>query len=153
MEGFDCGRPALNDWLGRYALANQQASAATTFVVCDGEVVVGYYSLAVGAVDHVQAPPRVKKGLARHPIPVVVLARLGVDRCYQGRKIGPGLLKDALLRTLGLTEQVGIRAVLVHAKDSEAASFYERFGFEPSPLDPLQLLLLLKDARKAIESP
>ncbi|MCA1600212.1 MAG: GNAT family N-acetyltransferase [Acidobacteria bacterium] len=153
VEGFDCGQSALNDWLGRYALPNQQASAATTFVVCDGEAVVGYYSLAVGAVDHTQAPPRVKKGLARHPIPVMVLARLAVDVRYQGRKIGQGLLKDALLRTVQLAEQAGIRAILVHAKDTEAASFYKRFDFEPSPLDPLQLLLLVKDARKAVGPP
>ena len=121
-------------------------------MVCDGDAVVGYYSLAVGAVDHAQAPARVKKGLARHPIPVMVLARLAVDVRYQGQKIGQGLLKDALLRTVQLAEQAGIRAILVHAKDSQARSFYERFDFEPSPLDPLQLLLLVKDARKAFGS-
>lgn len=114
---------------------------------------MGYYSLAVGAVDHAQAPPRVKKGLARHPIPVMVLARLAVDRRYQGQQIGRGLLKDALLRTLGLAEQAGVRAILVHAKDTEAVSFYKRFDFEPSPLDPLQLLLLVKDVRKAVGPP
>jgi predicted N-acetyltransferase YhbS len=118
-------------------------------VVCDGDAVVGYYSLAVGAVDHAQAPARVKKGLARHPIPVMVLARLAVDVRYQGQKMGQGLLKDALLRTVQLAEQAGIRAILVHAKDSQARRFYERFDFESSPLDPLQLLLLVKDARKA----
>jgi predicted N-acetyltransferase YhbS len=115
-------------------------------------MVVGYYSLAVGAVDHAQAPARVKKGLARHPIPVMVLARLAVDVRYQGQKIGQGLLKDALLRTVQLAEQAGIRAILVHAKDSQAHRFYERFDFESSPLDPLQLLLLVKDARKAFGS-
>jgi predicted N-acetyltransferase YhbS len=121
-------------------------------VVCDGDAVVGYYSLAVGAVDHAQAPARVKKGLAHHPIPVMVLARLAVDIRYQGQKIGQGLLKDALLRTVQLAEQAGIRAILVHAKDSQARRFYERFDFESSPLDPLQLLLLVKDARKAFGS-
>jgi predicted N-acetyltransferase YhbS len=148
IEGFDCGQSALNDWLGRYALPNQQAGAATTFVVCDGDAVVGYYSLAVGAVEHAQAPARVKKGLARHPIPIMVLARLAVDVRYQGQKICQGLLKNALLRTVQLAEQVGIRAILVHAEDSQARRFYERFDFESSPLDPLQLLLLVKDARK-----
>ena len=121
-------------------------------MVCDGDAIVGYYSLAVGAVDHTQAPARVKKGLARHPIPVMVLARLAVDVRYQGQKIGQGLLKDALLRTVQLAEQAGIRAILVHAKDSQARRFYERFDFESSPLDPLQLLLLVKDARKAFGS-
>jgi predicted N-acetyltransferase YhbS len=151
IEGFDCGQSALNDWLGRYALPNQQAGAATTFVVCDGDVVVGYYSLAVGAVEHAQAPARVKKGLARHPIPVMVLARLAVDVRYQGQKICQGL-QNALLRTVQLAEQVGIRAILVHAEDSQARRFYERFDFESSPLDPLQLLLLVKDARKVFGS-
>lgn len=146
---MDCGQPALNDWLRRYALQNQQASAATTFVVCEGDAVVGYYSLAAGAVDPLEAPERVKKGLARHPIPVMVLARLAVDLRYQGQKIGQGLLKDAILRTLKVADHAGIRAILVHAKDSQARAFYERFDFEASPLDPFQLLLLIKDARRS----
>lgn len=133
-------------------MQNQQADAATTFVVCEGDAVVGYYSLAAGGVDHAQAPARVKKGLARLRIPVMVLARLGVDLRYQRQKIGRGLLKDAILRTVRVAEEFGVRAILVHAKDLHARRFYERFGFEPSPLDPLQLLLLIKDARKAFGS-
>jgi GNAT superfamily N-acetyltransferase len=152
VEAFDSGSPALNDWLRRYALQNQRANAARTFVGCEGDRVVGYYSLAVGAVDHAEAPRRVKKGLARHPIPVMVLARLAVDRSYQGRNIGRGLLKDALRRTLQAAEHAGIRAMLVHAKDNEAQVFYERFDFEPSPIDSRQLMLLIKDARKTFES-
>lgn len=113
---------------------------------------VGYYSLAVGAVDPMEAPERVKKGLARHPTPVMVLARLAVDRGYQGHGIGSALLKDALLRTLQVAEHAGIRAILVHAKDPKARAFYERFDFEASPLDPFQLLLLLKDVRRSFAS-
>lgn len=151
VDEFNCGNPLLDTWLRRYAWQNQQANTARTFVVCKDNRVVGYYSLAVGAVDHVTASPRIKKGLARHPIPVMVLARLAVDRRYQGMKIGRGLLKDAVKRTLQASEYAGIRAVFVHAKDERARKFYERFGFEPSPVAPLKLMLLIKDAKKAIE--
>lgn len=147
-DGFDCGHALLNDWLRRYALQNQRANAAKTFVVCQGKKVVGYYSLAVGAVDHAAAPARVRKGLAQHPIPVMVLARLAVDLHHQGKKIGRGLLKDAVLRTLQAADIAGIRAIFVHAKDERARDFYERFGFEPSPIHPLQLMLLINDCQK-----
>jgi predicted N-acetyltransferase YhbS len=151
-DGFDCGQTLLNDWLRRYAFQNQQANAVRTFVVCrDRERrVVGYYSLAVGAVDHAAAPARVRKGLARHPIPVMVLARLAVDIHHQGKKIGRGLLKDAVLRTLQAAKIAGIRAIFVHAKDDRVRGFYERFGFEPSPIHPLQLMLLIKDCQKTM---
>lgn len=149
-DGFDCGYPVLNDWLRRYALASQQAGMTRTFVVCDGATVAGFYSLAVGAVDHAAATERLAKGVARHPIPVMLLARLGVDARYQGHGIGKGLLKDALMRAAQAAEHAGIRAILVHAKDEKARTFYEKFGFEPSPLSPLQMLLLMKDARKSL---
>lgn len=151
LEDFDCGYPQLNKWLQRYAWQNQQANAVRTFVVCIENQVVGFYSLAVGAVDHIDAPQRVKKGLARHPIPVMILARLAVDRRYQGMRIGSGLLKDAILRTLNAADYAGIRAILVHAKDDKARTFYQQFDFEPSPIDPLKLMLLLKDAKKTVE--
>jgi len=146
-NGFDCGHPLLNDWLRSHALQNQRAHAARTFVVCPERErrVIGYYSLAVGAVDHAAAPERVRKGLARHPIPVMVLARLAVDVHHKGKKIGRSLLKDAVLRTLQAAEIPGIRAIFVHAKDDRARGFYEHFGFEPSPIHPLQLMLLIKD--------
>ena len=148
-DGFDCGHPLLNDWLRRYALQNQRANAARTFVVCREQEhrVVGYYSLAVGAVEHAVAPARVRKGLARHPIPVMVVARLAVDIHHQGKKIGRGLLKDAVLRTLQASKIAGIRAIFVHAKNDRARGFYERFGFEASPIHPHQLMLLVKDCR------
>jgi len=146
-DGFDCGHALLNDWLRRYALQNQRANAAKTFVVCQGCQVIGYYSLAVGAVDHGAATARVRKGLARHPIPVMVLARLAVDLHYQGKKIGRCLLRDAILRTLQAANIAGIRAIFVNAKDERARGFYERFGFEPSPVHSLQLMLLIKDCR------
>lgn len=148
-DGFDSGVAALDLWFRRHALASQRADTARTFVVCQGKTVVGFHSLAVGAIDQASAPARVTQGIGRHPIPVMLLARLAVDRRHAGQGIGRGLLKDAILRTTQAAELAGIRAILVHAKDAAARSFYEKYGFEPSPLDPLQLLLLMKDARKA----
>jgi len=152
LDNFDCGNYSLNTWLKRYAMQNQRANSARTFVVCNGDKVVGFYSLAVGSIEHELASKRTKKGLARYAIPVMILARLAVDLRYQGKKIGCGLLKDAVLRTLQASEHAGIRAIFVHAKDEKARDFYEYFGFEPSPIDPLKLMLLVKDARKSIDS-
>ena len=145
---FDCGKEPLNRFLQRHALTNMTANAARTYVVCgDGKRVVGYYSLAVGAVEHGSAPSRVTRGLARHPVPVMLLARLAVDRSAQGSGLGKALLKDALLRTAQASEIAGIRALLVHAKDDAAKAWYERFDFEASPTDPYHLFLLMKDIR------
>jgi GNAT superfamily N-acetyltransferase len=149
VDNFDCGQPVLNQWLAKHALQNLRADAARTFVVCLKNHVIGYYSLAVGAVDHATATPRTRKGLAKHPIPVMVLARLAVHRNQQGIGIDTGLLKDAVSRTLQASDFAGIRAMFVHAKDDSARRFYSQYGFEPSPVDPLKLMLLIKDARKA----
>lgn len=149
---FDCGKPALDDWLKRFALTNQQSDAARTYVARRGGRVVGYYSLSAGAVRREESPARIAKGLARHPIGVVLLARLAVDRQEQGRGLGLILLVDALSRALVAAESIGARAVLVHAIDDEAASFYRKYGFEPSPLDSRQLLLLMKDLRATVDS-
>jgi len=143
---FDCGKEPLNRFLKRYALVNQKIGGAQTYVVCRGKRrIVGYYSLAAGAVEHAAAPERVGKGLARHPIPVMLLARLAVDRSEQARGLGKALLKDAMVRTVQAASIAGIRALLVHAKDDEARAWYEGFDFEPSPTDPLHLFLLMKD--------
>ena len=146
LDGFDCGKPALNDWLKHHARQAQGSGSAKTFVVCDGERVVGFFSLTVGQVDTFEAPERIRKGMGRYPVPVVILARLAVDRAYQGRSIGVGMLQDAIRRTLLIAERAGIRAMLAHPIDAEAEAFYLRFGFVPSPLRERQLLLLLKDA-------
>lgn len=150
FEQFDCGRPALNQFLLRYALANQQANSAQTYVCCQGAEVAGYYSLAVGSVDPVSAPTRVVKGLARHPVPVMILARLAVDLRHQGKGLGSALLKDALLRTARAADIAGIRSVLVHAKDEAARQWYASWDFEPSPTDPYHLFLMLKDIKAAL---
>ncbi len=149
LSALDCGDAALDDWLRRFALANQAAEAAQTYVIHRGGRVVGYYALAAGSVEREQVPGRVARGLARHAIPIVILARLAVDRREQGRGLGKALLKDALLRIAGAADVIGVRAVLVHAKDKDAQAFYERFDFEPSPVDPLQMFLLMKDLKRA----
>ena len=147
VDGFDCGNLALNRFLQRYALQNQQADAPRTHVALDGDEVVGFYTLVVGEVALADAPARIIKGLAKYPVPVMVLARLAVSKARQGQGFGAGLLKDALLRIMAAAEHAGIRAVAVHAKDDPARSFYERFDFERSPTDPYHLLLLMKDVR------
>jgi predicted N-acetyltransferase YhbS len=150
LDGFDCGKPALNAWLVRYARQAQASGSARTFVVQDGMRVLGYYSLSVGQVDAIETPERVRKGMGNYPIPVILLARLAVDRRCQGQGIGTGLLKDAIRHTCLIAEQAGVRALLVHPLDDAATRFYSEFGFEPSPLRERQLLLLLKDARRYI---
>jgi len=147
VDSFDCGVEALNRFLIRYALVNQSAGAAQTYVALAGESVVGFYSLAVGQIEYSAAAERLKKGLARHPVPIMLLARLAVASQWHGRGLGAGLLKDAMLRTLQAADLAGIRAFIVHAKDDEARSFYERFDFLPSPSDPHHLYRLLKDIR------
>ena len=147
VDGFDCGQPALNQFLQRYALVSQKANSTQTYVCCQADVVVGFYSLAAGSVDPESAPPRTMKGLARHPVPVLILARLAVDQNHQGKGLGKALLKDALLRTAQAADIAGIRCLLVHAKDDAARQWYEAWEFEPSPTDPYHLFLMLKDLK------
>jgi GNAT superfamily N-acetyltransferase len=149
---FDCGRASLDDWLRRFALINQRSDSARTYVLVSGQEVFGYYSLTAGSVAREEATERVAKGLARHRIGVVLLARLAVDRSRQGKALGKALLFDALRRVLQVADTVGVRATLVNALDQEAAMFYERQGFERSPLDPQQLMMLTKDLRAAVEA-
>ena len=153
VEAFDCANEPLNQYLKRFALTNSASGVARTYVTTPtgDPVVAGYYSLAAGSVEKARVPERVAKGLPLHPIPVVLLARLAVDQRFQGRGLGKSLLRDALQRTLAAAEVIGIRAVLVHAKDENAAAFYARFGFAPSPTDPLHLMLLMKDLRRTLE--
>lgn len=125
VSSFDCGHPALNQFLQRYALVNQKANSAQTYVCCMAGEVAGFYSLAVGSVEPESAPGRVSKGLARHPVPVMILARLAVDGRHQGAGLGATLLKDALLRTLQAADIAGIRTILVHAKDDAARWWFE----------------------------
>jgi len=148
LDGFDCCRQALNDWLLRHARQAQGSGSAKTFVVAQEDRVAGYISLTVGQVDTLQAPERIRQGMGQYPVPVVILARLAVSAKDQGQGIGYGLLQDAIRRTILIAEQAGIRAMLTHPIDEEAAQFYTRFGFIASPLREQQMLLLLKDARR-----
>jgi GNAT superfamily N-acetyltransferase len=150
LGDFDCGKPALNDWLIRHAMQAQSSGSARTCVVVEGARVVGYFSLAVGQADAMEVPDRIRKGMGRYPIPVVILARLAVSLQDQGQGIGVGMLQEAIRRTIGIADQAGVRALLTHPIDEEASRFYRRFGFESSPIREQQLLLLLKDARKLL---
>jgi GNAT superfamily N-acetyltransferase len=150
VENFDCGREELNRYLARYAWQNQEAGAARTYVGIVGEMIVGCHSLAVASVTPKDAPERLTKGLAKHAMPVMLLARIATDYRWQGQGVAKALLRDAMQRTLRAAEIVPIRALAVHAKDEEARHFYEHFDFVPSPSDPLHLFVLLKDVRRMI---
>ncbi len=148
LAQFSCGEAALDDWLRRRALQNEESGASRTYVVCAGQHVAGYYALAVGAVAHGDAPGRVRRNMP-DPVPVMIIGRLAVDKDYQGKKIGPALLRDAVLRTLQAAEIAGIRAILVHAISERARQFYEDCGFIPSPMDPMTLMITVAEAVKA----
>jgi GNAT superfamily N-acetyltransferase len=148
VETFDCGVDALDTYLKRFALTNQAAGAAQTYVGMLNEKIIGYYSLSTSSALYDQAPERIRRGLARHPIPVILLARLAVVRDWRGKGAGAGLLRDALRRIAAAADIVGVRAVLAHAKDDNARRFYEHFNFDPSPIAPLQMFLLLKEVRR-----
>lgn len=153
LSEFDCGNQALTTWLKKFALHNQQADSAKTYIIISENRVVGYYALTAGSVHKHESPSRIAKGLANHPVGVVLLARLAVHVSEQGNGLGKALLFDALKRVEEAAEIVGIRAVLVHAIDDAAKKFYEYFEFDPSPIDPFQLMLLLKDVRMALRRP
>lgn len=149
LSQFQCGEPALDDWLKRRALQNEESGASRTYVVCLGKRVVGYYALAVGAVAHVDAPGRVRRNMP-DPVPVMVIGRLALDQSVQGQGVGPALLRDAILRTLQAAEIAGIRAVLVHAISERAKHFCEKWGFISSPLEPLTLMITVAEAQKIL---
>lgn len=149
-DHFDCGDEALNQFLKRYALTNQKSNSAQTYVACCGDEVAGFYSLAVGSIHPDEAPDRVLKGLARHPVPVMILARLAVHTAHQRLGLGRALLKNALLRTAQASDIAGIRSLIVHAKEDAAQGWYESWGFERSPTDPLHLFLLIKDLKQLL---
>jgi GNAT superfamily N-acetyltransferase len=150
LNAFRCSNPTLTEWLKKFAWTNQQADSANTYVVTDANRVVGYYALTAASVQKQESPSRIAKGLANHPIGVVLLARLAVDESQQGKGLGKAMLFDALTRIESAAEIIGLRAVLVHAIDELARRFYLHFGFEESPVNPFHLLLLLKDLRRAI---
>ncbi len=148
--GFDCGDAALNAWLNRHALVNERSGMSSTYVLVDDGRVAGFVTLAAGSIARDLVPDRIAAGLPRHPIPIMVIARLGVDLRDQGRGVGRRLLAFALLKSVEVSEIIGIRAVSIHAKDASARAFYLHLAeFEPSPVDPLSLFVLMKDLRRA----
>ena len=136
IDGFDSGSPALDRWFAAHALQNQESGASRTYVVREAGRVVAFYSLATGGLEHSRAPGGIRRNMP-DPIPIMILARLAVTRTHQGRGLGRALVRDALLRTLKVSEIAGIRAVTVHALDAQAAAFYKHLGFKPSPVDDL----------------
>ena len=154
LDGFDCGRPELDTWLIKHAFASDAARSARTYVISDAEQerVVGYHALAAGSVERDAGTVRVTRGMPRHPIPVVLLARLAVDHTVAGKGIGSWLLCDAMTRAMAAADAIGIRAMLVHAIDDNARAFYIHHGLEPSPTDPRHLMILVKDIHAAINA-
>jgi GNAT superfamily N-acetyltransferase len=156
LASFDCGEPALDQWLARHARASHASGAARVFVTTHSDAparVVGYYALAAAQVEPAAATARLLKGQPRErAVPVVLLARLAVDRAHQRQHVGRSLLRDAMLRVVQASDPVGIRALLVHAKHEQARAWYTQYGFESSPTDPLHLVLLLKDIKKVLAS-
>ncbi len=154
-EGFDCGRESLNLWLTRHSRQAAAAGSARPYVVLDRQQgrVVGYHALTAAGLERNAGTERVIKGMPRYQIPVVLLARLAVDRTVTGLGLGAWLLRDAMLRSLAAAQSIGARAMLVHAKDEQARGFYLRDGLEPSPSDPLHLMILLKDVAASLRTP
>jgi GNAT superfamily N-acetyltransferase len=150
VEGFSCGQPDLDRFLIRHALQAQQSNSSQTYVaLSDNNEVIGFYTIVAGEVQHGKAPERVVKGMPRHPIPLLVLARLAVHTKAQRQGIGAGLLLDALGRTLQVADVIGVRALAVHAKDDQVAAFYQHFGLTPSPTDARHLFMIVRDIRLA----
>lgn len=148
IEDFDCGIPELNRFLKKHAIQNQLNHSARTYVTLKDDKVVGYYSLAPSAVQYDEAPKRIIQGLAKHPVPCILLARIAVDVKDQLKGLGRSLLKDALLRAYLAKDQIGGRAVITYAKNITARNYYLKHGFEPSPIDKFHLFILMKDIEK-----
>jgi ribosomal protein S18 acetylase RimI-like enzyme len=155
LEQFDCGSEEQTTWLRRHARQSHASDTSKVYVACPAGTpnVVGYYALSAGSVGHEAVPPRVARGIGRYPVPILVLTRLGVDVNHQKRGLGRALVKDALLQTASIADRVGVRALVIHAESDNAAAFYLdlAIGFERSPTDPLHLILLMKDLRRAID--
>lgn len=146
VKGFDCGNETLNEWLINRALKNQMTGASRTFVICSENYVIGYYAIASGSIERLSAP----KSIARNtpdPIPVIVLGRLAIDHQFQTKRLGSALLKNALLRTLTISKNIGVRAILVHAISEDARKFYQNYGFKESPINPMTLMLSIQSIK------
>ena len=149
LDEFESGIASLDEWLRHRAAANQVGGASRTFVLCSNKTVVGYYSLAASSIAHNLATSKVRRNMP-DPVPAVIIGRLAIDRRWQGKGLGGDLLRDAVLRATTATETIGVRAILVHAMNNDAKSFYEHFGFRVSPAEPLTLMATIDDIRRAV---
>ncbi|MGP0005685.1 MAG: GNAT family N-acetyltransferase [Acidimicrobiales bacterium] len=149
---FDSGRPELDDWLKRHALAAQKMDSARTFVAARSSRVVGYFSLTMGSVLREEAPKALVRGIPAYPVPMVLVARLAVDRVDQRAGLGTRLLAEALRMAVSAGEAAAARLIVVDALDEQAAGFYRRHGFV-APLDnPLRLFRRMKDVRASLDA-
>jgi GNAT superfamily N-acetyltransferase len=149
VEAFASGAPTLDAWIRRKARANQASGASRTYVLCRSDRVVGFYALAAGSVSHDLSPRKLRQNMP-DPVPVIVLGRLAVDVREQGNGLGRALLRDAVLRIAAAAREVGVAAMLVHALNDRAKAFYVAAGFDPSPVDPMVLILRMKDINALI---
>jgi GNAT superfamily N-acetyltransferase len=151
-DSFDCGESALNEWLQKYAWQNHTSGAARIYVAIDAEPrrIAGYFCLSAASAEYAGAPTRVGKGLARHPIPVVLIGRLGVDQRYQGQGLARFLVREAFQRTINIADTIGVRAVMVRAKDDSLSAFYEKLGFESSVTESRLMFMTIKDVKKSL---
>ena len=148
---FDCGVEPLNDYLKKYALQNQKKDSGRTYVATNEKnQIIGYYTLVFGSVSIEETTPEISAGLGKYPIPMILLARLAVDKNQKGKGLGKALMRDALLRAVRASEIAGLRAFLVHAKDESAKIFYEKLGFQPSPHNEFHLFLKMSDIRASL---
>lgn len=152
LANFDSGNPLLDNWLTRNALQAQQSNTAAVYLLLSEQQVIGFYAIAMGSVSQNESTARVRKGTGGYPIPMAIIARLAVDRNFQGNGYGVALLKDAVVRTLAASTSIACHGILVHALNDSAAEFYAKYGFEPSPIASRTLMLLLSDLKKTIQA-
>lgn len=144
LQSFDSGTESLDNWLKQKALKNQMSGASRTFVACNNKNVLGYYALASGSISLEATRGKFRRNMP-NPIPVVILSRLAVDRSVQNKGLGRALFRDAAKRVIQAADTIGIRGMIVHAVSNEAKTFYEKIGLEPSPIDPMILMVTLSD--------
>jgi GNAT superfamily N-acetyltransferase len=152
LDPFECGEPSLDAWLKKRALKNQAADASRCFVICDGRVVIGYYTLSAGGISHEAAPKKMRRNMP-DPLPALLLGRLAIDRHHQNRGLGRALLRDAMLRAVHFATDAGVFAILLHALSEKAKQFYLSQGFVVSPLSPMTLMMTLATVRKVLAEP
>jgi GNAT superfamily N-acetyltransferase len=152
LDGFECGETSLDDWLKKRALKNQASGASRCFVVCDGQTVIGYYSLSAGGIHQEAAPKSMRRNMP-DPLPVLLLGRLAIDRRYHNQGLGRALLRDTMLRAVHVAGDAGVFAILVHALSEQANRFYLSRGFAASPLQPMTLMMTLATVRTILSEP